>query len=81
MSGRPVLTRHALFQMERRGISHDEVFQVLDFPDVSVPSRRDPLARKLWKTVNGRRIAAIVGPSRMGGESVRTVYALDEEDQ
>ncbi len=82
MGMRPHLTYHALDQMKRRHITHDEVFAVLDFPDVSVPSKTNPRARKLWKNVKGRRIACVVGPSKAvpGSESVWTVYDLDAEE-
>jgi hypothetical protein len=80
MGKRPVLTLHALHQMKRRGITHEEVYDVLDGGSTSVPSTRDPRARKLWKSVGGRRITLIVGPSAQGGESVWTVYDRDAED-
>ncbi len=80
MRREPFLTRHALYQMKRRGISHDEVDSVLADPDVTIPSKRNRSARVWWKRVGGRRIAVVVGPSKMGGDSVWTVYDLDAED-
>lgn len=80
MRERPFLTRHALEQMRLRNVTKAEVDAVLDGPSVSVPSKRNKRARVVWKRIGPRRIALVVGPSKMGGDSVWTVYPLDEED-
>lgn len=65
MRDRPFLTRHALDQMARRNITHEEVEEVLDGPNVVEKSTRTPRARKVWKNVKGRRITLVIGPSKM----------------
>ena len=53
---------------------------MIEEPEIVLPSKRNKRARVLRRNVGSRRIVAVVGPSKMGGDSVWTVYDLDAED-
>lgn len=69
-----VYTRHALDQMAARDVSVEEVRQVADRPDMNLPSAHARGKRRLVRTIKGRKISVILGPSGIALNTVVTVW-------
>lgn len=70
-----VYTSHALEQMAERAISKAEVQQVVDKPDMTLPSHHAPNRRRFVRRIGGRRISVIIGPSNMALNAVITAWS------
>jgi len=58
----PEFYPHALRQMQKRGISHAEVLQVLENHETAYPSH-EPGREVRTRTIDGRRIAVVIEPT------------------
>lgn len=70
-----VYTTHALEQMAERAISKAEVQQVVDKPDMTLPSHHAPNRRRLVRTIGGRKISVIIGPASTAVSVVITTWS------